>query len=487
VHKTSFFPSSGRRATRAARSIRAARFISTALVMSCALSVGAAGVASAEPTVTIPVLLPTPVPEGFSLVSANNENLRRQQSSREMSTYVVYSSTTSPLFSTQPFDFAAPREMITGQPAAGGLADDIVQENKRNKKKDKVGKSPAYVDISGTGGSILWVSGGVALRVSLVGSNVNAKTLKAAALTVKATKSPQQPFKLTKAPIGEMRFAGKMGDMLGESSWDATYQSGNSQTIGISGAEADPLYVEIIFMQLGALVGDVVTQTTVRGFPGINIAGNQMWAEGPRSLMSVQSDGNVSNAVLDTFVASLQPVDAATWAAAPALAAENQKTLDSASRSAATGVVGGGVASQPVLAAGMSGTSPWTVKQEASAKADTKCYSFEIAETVNRVCAGPELATNGVVWKATVAGDRRTIVGLANEKVTTVVLRDKAGTEIGRTNVVPMTSGTQRVFVFPVGVAGTLTPVAAGEAILVGLDAAGAEVGPGQPVSDRVA
>jgi hypothetical protein len=441
----------------------------TAAVGITSLSVVVPTAANAQPTAALPILLPSPVPVGFSIVSADQES----NSAGSLATTYVYFATDSPGVLSS--GALSKRSVTISASAAPTGARESLKSlaSGGDFKSVKVGKNPGIARTRNGVGSIQWIDGRLLVSLTHVAPKVTLTGLKALALTVKPTRQADSSFRLTKQPGGvAQRYAGSFTGLLSGETWEATYKSTSGDSFDVSGIAADPLLLDFV------LAGDTLPSTgievvSVRGKQGVRFGDSIIWEESPKALLSIDSD-ELSTAAMIDIATTLQPVDAETWQAA-----RDQARLAVASTDPDRPADSG-----PVLAAGMVGLSPWTVTGVGSSLGSAEtCTQFRIGEVVSNVCATTNVIAGGGVWKSTVVGDRRTVFGLASSSAATAVLKDRSGTELARSAVVAVPSKNMSVFVFQVGEPGTLTPVADGAAALVLLDASGTAIGQPIPVT----
>jgi hypothetical protein len=446
------------------RNILAALLIATSLV---AMN---PSVASAQATVSLPVLVPSPVPEGYVVAGAEDEDLRAMKATVG---HLVYAAAGPSMLSGQPFSLKDRRVAITSQPSNDSISDSI-KKGGRGTTKVTIGKKRGLASVAGSYGSLIWADGNAVFKLEYIGPKVTISAMKAIALTVKPSKLQDRSFTLTKVPAGTaIRYSGSQSALFGNYGWSTEYRKPSGDRLQIAGTELNPVYLEVFLPFLLALIGDdgpddlAFQTTTVRGRNAIAFGPTLIWEESPNQLMSIGSeDLNIEG--LRAVAETMQPLDTAGWEALKAQAASFEIEDQNGSLPGPE---------QQTVAAGMVGNTPWTVRPD-GASVSSRCYRFDIGATNAQLCAFPDFEKVSVAWKSVVSEDKRTIVGIATAKVATVVLRDRAGVEIARAAPVQMQGATYKAFVFHVGQAGTLLPVANGEAVLVGLDAAGTETGP---------
>jgi hypothetical protein len=435
------------------------------LVLPLLLSVGAVRPAFAQSSASLPILLPSPVPAGYSLTEATQDS---NLSLGLPPTYMYYATEGPGIFVGGP----VPTKVLTisGQPATSNARELIRDLAKRDGNKAvKVGKNNGVVSITSKGGSLTWVDGKVLLGLQYDAAKVTVAKLKAIALTVRPSRLPDSSFRLTRVPDGlTERYRGLLDQLLGTRTWRADYTSAVGDSLEVSAVEAELILLELAtYGFLGGTSGSAPQTVQVRGKTGVILNDAVTWEESPRVIITVESDG-LSIDALVAIANSLQPVDAAAWDAAREQAQLRRSTQ------------GGNL---PVIAAGMVGVVPWTIKQSTGA-----CFRFELAEARTDVCGTPDALAAGAVWKTVVVGDRRTIIGLAPVAATTVVLKNASGIELGRATPVDLklpsaAAPIAKAFVFQVGEPGVLTPVADGAALVEVLDSAGALIGKPTPVT----
>lgn len=456
----------------ASRSSRTMISALTALLLSMGLILGASPTGAVAQTGTtpasLPLLLPSSVPQGYALSDVDDTPL-----GADRSTWVILD---------QSPDGA--RRVLSQGVVYGQSATEVVKDLYTGVKPSKVEKRSVVhhqraVAISGQPGqwTIIWAEGSIVFSVSEYAKRATFASVKAIADSVRSSRLPDGSFSLAKAPAGTARiFAGSQRSLYSGDQYQFTYASLDAE-LTLSVIDADPALIAVV------VAGAIASPITVRSKPGVLYDDgdqlNLVWMEAPHTLLAISS-ADVDEAALRQVAESLAPVDAAVFKTAKAQA-KAAADLRSGGGSGAGGSDGSGkgiISGGSPVGAGQLDAIAWAAFA-APSTANERCVQFAAADVRSSVCVALPLTDKTLVWTSAVVGDRRTVFGLTSSKVTMVVVRDKAGTELARAATVPYTGNpTLRLFALQVGAAGTLVPVVDGAAVVVGLDAAGAEVVP---------
>ncbi len=458
---------------------RSSRTILSALIavfMSIVVILGISPVGVGAQTIatpaSLPLLLPSSVPQGYALSNIDDTSL-----TADRSTWVILD---------QSPDGA--RRVLSQGVVYGQSATEVVKDLYTGLKPSKTEKRTVVhrqraAAISSQAGqwSIIWAEGSIVFSVSEYSKRATFASVKAIADSVRSSRLPDGSFSLAKAPAGTARiFAGSQRSLFSGDQYQFTYASLDAE-LTFAVIDADPALIPVV------ISGAIASAVQVRSKPGVLYDdGNQLnlvWMEAPHTLMAVSS-ADVGEAGLRQVAESLAPVDAAAFAVAKAQAKAAADVRSGGSGSGNSDGSGGGIlnGSGSPVGAGQLDAIAWAAFA-APSTANERCVQFAAADVRSAVCVPLPLSDKALVWTAAVVGDRRTVFGLTSSKVVTVVMRDRAGAELGRAATVPYTGNpTLRLFALQVGTAGTLVPVVDGAAVVVGLDAVGAEVVPAVPV-----
>ena len=444
----------------------------TALFMTMGLVLGISPTVAAAQSVatpaSLPLLLPSSVPQGYSLSNVDDTPL-----GADRETWVILD---------QSPDGA--RRVLSQGVVYGQSASEVVKDLYTGVKPSKTEKRSVVhrqraVAISSQPGqwTIIWAEGSIVFTVSEYSKKATFASVKVIADSVRSSRLPDGSFSLAKAPAGTARlFVGSQRSLFSGDQYQFTYASLDAE-LTLAVIDADPALIAVV------VAGANASPITVRAKPGVLYDDgsqlNLVWMEAPHTLLAVSS-ADVGEAALRQVAESLAPVDAAAFAAAKTRAktAADIRSGGGSGSGSSDGSGGGILSGGSPVGAGQLDAIAWAAFA-APSTANERCVQFAAADVRSSVCVPLPLTDKTLVWTSAVVGDRRTAFGLTSSKVTTVVVRDRAGTELARAATVPYTGNpTLRLFALQVGVAGTLVPVLDGAAVVVGLDAAGAEVAP---------